>query len=117
MIVGGVGNGAAEEDWCWDLNPGVAAIEGSPCGFGGEGRGSRRFGRVNRRGPLGFGGEEEGPCGFGVLHFATWLRQQEKLCREEKGRKDSCWCAVRRCHVALDLLEIVAATQLMVPGA
>ena len=25
-IVGGVGNGAAEEDWCWDLNPGLAAM-------------------------------------------------------------------------------------------
>ena len=25
--VGGVGKGAAEEDWRWDLNPGVAAIE------------------------------------------------------------------------------------------
>ena len=38
MIVGGVGNGAAEEDWHWDLNPGVAAIPGrGPHGFGGEG--------------------------------------------------------------------------------
>ena len=26
MIVGGVGNGAAEEDWYWDLNPGAVAI-------------------------------------------------------------------------------------------
>ena len=26
--MGGVGNGAAEEDWHWDLNQGVAAIEG-----------------------------------------------------------------------------------------
>ena len=24
--VGGASNGAAEEDWCWDLNPGEAAI-------------------------------------------------------------------------------------------
>ena len=24
--MGRVGNGAAEEDWCWDLNPGTAAI-------------------------------------------------------------------------------------------
>ena len=24
-IVGGVGNGVAEEDWHWDLNPGAAA--------------------------------------------------------------------------------------------
>ena len=27
-IVGEVGNGGAEEDWCWDLNPGVAAMWG-----------------------------------------------------------------------------------------
>ena len=27
MIVGGVGNGAAEEVWCWDLNLGTAAIK------------------------------------------------------------------------------------------
>ena len=26
LIVGGVGHGAAEEDGCWDLNPGMAAI-------------------------------------------------------------------------------------------
>ena len=25
-IVGGVGNGAAEEDWRWDLNPGTAVM-------------------------------------------------------------------------------------------
>ena len=25
---GGVGNGAAEEDLCWDLNPGEAAMRG-----------------------------------------------------------------------------------------
>ena len=24
-IVGAVGNGVAEEDWCWDLNPGANA--------------------------------------------------------------------------------------------
>ena len=28
MIVGGVRNGAAEEDWSWDLNPGAAATLG-----------------------------------------------------------------------------------------
>ena len=26
--MGGVGNGAAEEDWCWDYNPGVATMLG-----------------------------------------------------------------------------------------
>ena len=36
--MGGVGNGAAEEDWRWDLNPGAAAIpESGPRGFGGVG--------------------------------------------------------------------------------
>ena len=30
------------------------------------------------------------------------LRQQERLCREEKGRKVSCRWAVRRYHMALD---------------
>ena len=29
--MGGVGNGAAEEDWHWDLNPGVAAMPGWDC--------------------------------------------------------------------------------------
>ena len=43
-----------------------------------------------RRGPHGSEGvNRRGPCGFGVLLFATLLRQQERLCREEKGRKDS----------------------------
>ena len=26
--MGGVRNGAAEEDWCWDLNPSMAAMPG-----------------------------------------------------------------------------------------
>ena len=25
--MGGVRNGVAEEDWCWDLNPGLAAMQ------------------------------------------------------------------------------------------
>ena len=35
--MGGAGNGASEEDWRWDLNPGEAAIPK---------RGSRSFGGV-----------------------------------------------------------------------
>ena len=55
------------------------------------------------RGPCGFEGvNRRGPCGFGVLLFAMQLRQQERLCREEEGRKDSCWWAMRRCYMALD---------------
>ena len=74
--MGGVGNGAAEEDGCWDLNPGLAAMEGGD-----------------------HAALVTGPCGFGVLPFATWLRKQERPCWEEKGRKDSCWWAMRRCHM------------------
>ena len=77
--MGGVRNGAAEEDWYRDLNPGVAAIP-------------ERTMQLER---------ELGPCGFGVLPFATWLRWQERLCLEEKGER-TCWWAVRRCHMALD---------------
>ena len=33
--MGGVGNGAAEEDWRWDLNPGTEAMQGGgPRGLG-----------------------------------------------------------------------------------
>ena len=38
-MVGGVRNGAAEEDWCRDLNPDVAATgQRGSCSFGGEGK-------------------------------------------------------------------------------
>ena len=38
-MVGGVRNGAAEQDWHWDLNPGAAAIPGRrERGLGGEER-------------------------------------------------------------------------------
>ena len=36
MIVGGVGNGATEEGWPWDLNPGTIPKR-EPLSFGGEG--------------------------------------------------------------------------------
>ena len=52
MIVAGVRNGDAEEDWLGDLNPGVAAIQRGPPSFGEEGRGPRGFG--------GIGGENHG---------------------------------------------------------
>ena len=38
-VVVGVGNGEAEEDWRWDLNPGVAAMQGL---FGTSQLGQRR---------------------------------------------------------------------------
>ena len=52
-------------------------------GFGRET--TRQLGR-NRLGPCSLG--ELGPHDFGVLSFAKWLRQQEILCLEEKGRKE-----------------------------
>ena len=61
-----------------------------PQGFGGEGRGSGSFGEVKRE-PCSSEGKGRGPRGFGVLLFATRLRQQERLYRKGKGRKDSCW--------------------------
>ena len=42
-----------------------------------ERRGTRGTDGVNRR----------APCGFGVLLFAMRLRQQERLCREERGER------------------------------
>ena len=69
----------------WDLNPGAAAL-----------RTEDHTVLEERR------GEERGPPAFGVFLVATWLRQQERLCWEEKGRKDSCWWAMRRCHMVLD---------------
>ena len=76
MTVEGVRNGATEEDWCWDLNPGAAAMgRGGPCSL------DRSYDHVAWGAP-----------------FATWLRKQERLCLEEKGRKDSCWWVMRRCH-------------------
>ena len=83
MIVGGVGNGAAEEDWCWDLKPRQAAVpERGPRGFGGEGR--EDHAALAEWGPRSFGERGE-PRVFGVLPFAMWLRKQERLCLEEKG--------------------------------
>ena len=71
---------AAEEDWCWDLNPGMAAMpSGDPAAWTGV-----------------------MTMWLWGAPFATWLRKQERLCLEEKGRKDSCWWVVRRCHMALD---------------
>ena len=63
--MGKVGNGAAEEDWCWDLNSGAAALRGF--------LESHSFGESGDHAALG--------CSL----FAMWLRKQERLCLEEKG--------------------------------
>ena len=39
------------------------------------------------KGPRGSEGEYRGPRGFGVLLLATRLRQQERLCQEERGER------------------------------
>ena len=62
---GRVGNGAAEEDWHWNLNPGMAAIWGF--------LGPRSFGKSWDHAALG--------CAL----FAAWLRKQERVYLEEKG--------------------------------
>ena len=46
-----------------------------------------RCGSHRERGPHGSEGEEGGPYGFGVLLFATRLRQQERLLLGRKGEK------------------------------
>ena len=51
--------------------------------FWGEERGPLGFGEGEEYN--GFGGGERGPLSFGVLLVATQLRQQERLCLEEKG--------------------------------
>ena len=61
--MGGVGNGAAEENWPWDLNPGAAAMPDWD---------HLALARVNT-------------IRLSVLPFTTWLRKQERLCLEEKG--------------------------------
>ena len=60
-VVGGVGNGVAEEDSHWDLNPGMAAMRGLTCGFGAPlttGLGSRKT-RCSRHAELSLSSLEE----------------------------------------------------------
>ena len=81
-VVGGVGNGAAEEDWHWDLNPGMAAIWGLLLGphilLGTT--------RLER---------ESGPCGFGSAPFLPhgWCWEPESWIRYPRlgrGRRKDC---------------------------
>ena len=60
MIVGGVGNGAVEEDWCWDLKPRHGShTRERTTGFWGRRERATWFGGEEKgeRGPYGFGGE------------------------------------------------------------
>ena len=67
LIVGGVGNRAAEEDGNWDLKP--------------------RHGSHGERRPCGFGGEEGGPCGFGVLLLPRGLGSRRDFARKKRGER------------------------------
>ena len=72
LIVGGVGNGAAEEDRCWDLNPGVAAIPPrGPRGPEGKGGGPHGFGREGREDHVALA--EWGPLGSNTADGARSL--------------------------------------------
>ena len=66
-------NGAAKEDWHWDLNPGTAATQREDLAVLKKRKGKNKK-RKRGRGTMWFGGEEREPCGFGVLLFATRLR-------------------------------------------
>ena len=121
LIVGGVRNGAAEEDWRWDLNLGVAAIEREDHvalkerreghGVWGERREritqlwrseqkrTTQFQRREDHEVLEEKREDHTVLGCSFLPHSLGSRRD---CREEKGRKDSCWWAMRRCHMALD---------------
>ena len=79
LIVERVGNGAAEEDWRWDLNPGTAATPREDHAALAEKGGATQLWWSGA--PL--LGRQSGPCGFRLLLFATRLRKQESL----PGRK------------------------------
>ena len=83
--------------------------------MGGERRGSCSFGEVNREDHAVLRGKGEGhkdlkesredhvvlECFFlprGLGSRRDFARKK----RKKKGRKDSCWWAMRRCHMALD---------------
>ena len=68
--MGGVGNGAAEEDWCWDLNPGTAAIPERTIRLWWSRLGSRDF---------------------GVFAFATWLWRRRERGLRSFGRVRTLW--------------------------
>ena len=92
--VGGVGNGATEEDWRWDLNPGVAATpKGGPHGFGRE-EGEENHMALAEWGPRGVGGEnhealaEWGPHGHDTADGARSLNHGLLLLFLRYGTQD-----------------------------
>ena len=71
--MGGVGNGAAEEDWCWDLNPGTTARPVS-MGAGGVGSGDPTAWATVRTTALGC---SLLPCGLGSRRDFVWKKRGE----------------------------------------
>ena len=71
LIVGGVGNGATEEDWCWDLKPGATTLPGGDHSASAQYVGTtwlgrmRDFGRKGVKGLLQVG-HEKVPRGSGL---------------------------------------------------
>ena len=78
--MGRVGNGAAEEDWCWDLNPGVAAIQ------------------TEDHAVL---EEEEDHVVLGCSLLPHGLGSRRDFAGKKRGER-TCWWAMRRCHILLD---------------
>ena len=80
LIVGGVGNGAAEGRLALGFKPRHGTDEGAFWDHA-------ALAKVGTHAALG--------CAL----FATWLRKQERLYLE---KKDSCWWTMRRCHMVLN---------------
>ena len=84
MIVGGVGNGATEEDWLWDLNPGAAVIpKREPHSFGSKGR--EDHGALAQWGPHG-GDTADGARSSNHGLVLVFLRYGTPDWAEEEGR-------------------------------
>ena len=84
MTVEGVRNGATEEDWCWDLNPGAAVIpERGPHSFGGVG--GENHTALAEWGPCGVDtADDAGSLNHGLL--LLFLRYSTRDWAEGEGR-------------------------------
>ena len=87
--MGGVRNGAAEEDWCWDLNPGEAAMPG-------EGHEA-----LAERGPCCLGKRED-HISLGCSFLPRTLGSRRDFARKKRRGERTRWRAMRMCHMALD---------------
>ena len=73
----GVRNGAAKEDWHWDLNPGVAARQGEEhMALAEKGGDHAAWARVRTRGALGCSFL---PHGLGSRRDFAWKKRGERI--------------------------------------